>query len=55
MQSDNRLVPAGLLQDLANFLANELPMAKARSAVEALEFFLKPEHNPDNQPKEQAE
>ena len=50
--SELRLVPVGLLNDLANFLANEMPMAKARSAVEALEFFAKPEHDPDNRKQE---
>lgn len=47
--SDKRLVPVNLLQDLSNFLQNELPMAKVRSAVEALEFFMKPEHDPETQ------
>ena len=48
--SDKRIVPVNLLQDLSNFLQQELTMAKARSAVEAIEFFMKPEHDPENQP-----
>jgi len=44
-----RLVPVGLLNDLAAFLANEMPMAKARSAVEALEHFARPEHAPKSE------
>lgn len=47
--SDQRIVPVNLLQDLSNFLQQELPMIKARSAVEALEFFMKPEHAPQIQ------
>lgn len=46
---EKRILPLNLLQDLSNFLQTELPMAKARSAVEALEFFMKPEHAPEAQ------
>lgn len=52
--SDKRLVPVALLNDLAHFLQTELPMAKVRSAVEAIEFFAKPEHDPDNQATEEV-
>lgn len=46
---EKRIVPLNLLQDLSNFLQTELPMVKARSAVEALEFFMKPEHAPPSE------